>query len=278
MEELSPEYPESLVIIAWHNGDEFEFAEGMVRDGYYGISGYPTVWFDGWTPVVGGFQPSSYPYYVPVMEERAPWPSNYEVEMHIFELGGNDYDVEATVDIKNGNSTQNLAVFVVLTETALESPGSETQNWVARNVYPNGMGMPIDLSTETSFTWNTAVTMDESYLVENCEIIVFIQNMDTKEIYQATSKMATDVSYVGINEQNISNVQVYPNPATDRVNIKANSEITNVEVFNHIGQLIYTSEARSSILNISTNKFETGMYMFRIQTANGMFVESVIIE
>ena len=249
----------------------------MVRDGYYSITGYPTVWFDGWQSVVGGYQPSSYPYYVPVMDERVPYPSNFEVMFDIHNVDGTNLNVESTVEIKNGNNSENLAVFVVLTETDLESPGNENQNFVARNVYPDGMGMPVDFSTQTSVTWETAVTIEDEYNIENCEIVVFIQNMDTKEIYQGHSKMAYEI--VGYEEiTNQADLTVYPNPATGRVNINAASEIEQISIFNHVGQLVYNIEGSSNIMNLNTNGFEPGMYMFRIQTESGSFVESVIIQ
>jgi len=194
LHELQQDYPESLAIIAWHNGDEFEFPQGMVRDGWYGISGYPTVWFDGYAEVIGGYEPSSYPYYVPVMEERVPWPSNFEVFMEITPTESTDYNVTTKIEIKNGNSTENLAGFVVLTETDIPSPGNENQFWVARDVWPDAMGLPLDFSIETSHTWNTVVTIEDDYVYENCEAIAFIQNMDTKEIYQSTSLLMTEVT------------------------------------------------------------------------------------
>lgn len=249
----------------------------MVRDGWYSITGYPTVWFDGWQSVVGGYQPSSYPYYVPVMDERVPYPSNFKVTFDIHNVDGTNLNVESTVEIKNGNNSENLAVFVVLTETDLESPGNENQNFVARNVYPDGMGMPVDFSTQTSVTWETPVTIEDEYEIENCEIVVFIQNMDTKEIYQGDSKMAYEI--VGYEEITTkAGLTVFPNPATGRVNINANAEIEQLSIFNHVGQLIYKVEGSSNIMNLNTNGFEPGLYLFKVQTESGPFVESVIIK
>jgi len=275
---LHQEYIESLAIIAWHNGDEFEFPQGMVRDGWYGITGYPTVWFDGWKDVIGGYDPTSYPYYVPVMLERVPYPSNYEVHISITNVDVTELNVEATVDIKNGNSTENLAGFVVLTETDLVSPGNENQYFVARNVYPDAMGLPIDFSSQTSHTWNTAITIEDNYVLQNCEIIVFIENMDTKEIYQGTSKMAYEITGVGDALPKIPELNVYPNPANDRVTIKASQDIGNIRVYNHERQLVYDINGNSKIMNINTVRFAAGLYLFQVQTADGMFVKRVTIE
>ena len=166
---------------------------------------------------------------------------------------------------------------MVLTETDLESPGNENQNFVARNVYPDGMGMPVDFSTQTSVTWETPVTIEDEYEIENCEIVVFIQNMDTKEIYQGDSKMAYEI--VGYEEITTkAGLTVFPNPATGRVNINANAEIEQLSIFNHVGQLIYKVEGSSNIMNLNTNGFEPGLYLFKVQTESGPFVESVIIK
>jgi hypothetical protein len=365
LHELHEEYAEELAIIAWHNGDQFSFAQGDARDNWYGITGYPTVWFDGWSSVVGGYQPSSYPYYVPVMEDRVPYPSNFEVFMEITPSEGTDYNVTAQIDIKNGNSSENLAGFVVLTESDLVAAGSANQFWVARNVWPDAMGMPLDYSVETSYNWNTVVTIEDDYVLENCEAIVFIQNMDTKEIYQGTSLMMTEITtafpapsnlayelvegdvvltwdepegdglvgyniyhafeggdfevvanvqeatfthadpewgmhayyvtakYVseeseptntveviitGIGEDLSQAVSIYPNPASDRLYIKAPQVIDRVEVLNYTGQLVRQFETNAGIVNLNVAGLEAGIYLLRLHMDAGMATRSVVIE
>lgn len=262
-------------MIAWHNGDEFEFPQGMARDAWYAVTGYPTVWFDGETDVIGGGT-NMYPYYEPVFTTRINTPSNFVVDMDIELVDADEYLVTSTIDIVQGNSTENLAGFVVLTETDLVSPGSENQNFVARNVYPDAMGTPLDFSTQTSHSWTTSVTIEDNYVLENCEIVVFIQNMDTKEIYQGTSVMGDN--FVGIPDYTEpSAFIVYPNPATDRVNIKANSSISKVMVYNHQGQIVVEQSANAKILNLNTSQLEAGIYLFRIVTSAGTSVKSVVI-
>jgi hypothetical protein len=211
------------------------------------------------------------------MEERVPYPSNFEVSLSAASTDEMNLEIETSIEIKNGNSSENLAGFVVLTETNLESPGSEIQNFVARNVYPDAMGTPLDFSSETTQTWTTTVTIEDSYLIENCEVIAFIQNMDTKEIYQGTSMMAALLTGVGSVEV-ADALMVYPNPATSRVNIKAGNEINSVRVYNHLGQLVYEAKGASRIMNLNTEQFNSGLYIFKVQTNDGLFVESVIIE
>lgn len=277
MAQLHQENPATTAIIAWHNGDEFEFPEGMVRDGWYAITGYPTVWFDGITDVIGGYDPTSYPYYLPVYEERIGTPSNFDISMEITNTESTDYNVEVTYDILEGINNENLATFVVLTETDLESPGSDNQHFVARNVWPDAMGEPIDFSTQSSHTINTVITLEDDYIFENCEVITFIQNMDTKEIYQGLNKKMTDIT-IGVEESHQAPLEIYPNPATERVNIKSASEIKYLEVFNHVGQLIYDGPSTSKIVNLNTSDYNPGLYMIRITTENGSTTKSLIVK
>jgi len=275
LNELHQEFPATTAVIAWHNGDEFEFPQGMVRDGWYGITGYPTVWFDGVTDVIGGGVPM-YPYYLPVYEERIGTPSNFGIEMEISNVDGTDYNVDATVELFEGINTENLAYFVVLTETDLESPGSETQTFVARNVYPDGMGLPVDFSTQTTQSFNTVITLEDEYVFENCEVIVFIQNMDTREIYQGTSQMMTEI--VGMDEVKTFEMEVYPNPSTNRVTIKAGSSIQKLEIFNQLGQMVKQIESDYHILNMDVSDLDKGIYLVKVISHNKEITRKLVIE
>ena len=204
-------------------------------------------------------------------------PSNFSIEMEITNTDATEYNVDATVQVLEGVNTENLAFFVVLTETNLESPGSEDQNFVARNVWPDAMGLPVDFSTITTQSFNTVISLEDDYDFDKCEVIVFIQNMDTKEIYQGTSLMMTDFT-IGVKENLQAALEVYPNPAGERVNIKSASEIKYIEVFNHVGQLIYEGQASSRIVNLNTSAYNPGLYMIRIETEEGSSVKSLIIK
>lgn len=68
--------------------------------------------------------------------------------------------------------------------------------------------------------------------------------------------------------QNLSGLQIYPNPAKDFVTLCTN-EIQNstIEIYNSIGQKVYQTEVKSSQTEISTNDFVSGVYI--IQLKNG---------
>jgi hypothetical protein len=71
---------------------------------------------------------------------------------------------------------------------------------------------------------------------------------------------------------------VYPNPATDEINISSPSDISNVTIINYVGQSVYSSKVNSSNVQINTNNFEAGIYIIRIQTCKGIKTKKIIIE
>lgn len=274
---LQQHYADTLAVIAWHIGDAFEIPVGTTRDAWYRINGYPTVWFDGWENVIGAYPPDNYPYFNFKMEKRVPYPSNYEVSVVLSEPGDNTLRAHSTVKILQGNTSENLAAFVVLTESNLPSPGNENQNFVARKVYPDAMGRPLDFSMQSVHSWDTDITIEQNYNRDKCEIVVFVQNMDTQEIYQATSRMAEDITSV-ISTNTIPEINIFPNPASETLEIKAASEIEQVLVFNDFGERVMEMENTTNFLRLNLQGFDSGIYFIRVQTANNSSSEKVIIQ
>lgn len=79
---------------------------------------------------------------------------------------------------------------------------------------------------------------------------------------------------VGVQENNaIAGVSVYPNPSNDVVNINSSEAISAVEVYNTLGELVYTeSYSANSQLHttqINLNNMPGGIYMVQVLTTNG---------
>ncbi len=84
---------------------------------------------------------------------------------------------------------------------------------------------------------------------------------------------------VGINEAGEQTyVSVYPNPAKDVLNFKGNTEIKNITMRNILGQVVYEGAVGQSETRISTNGFESGIYILTIQTKHGMATQKIVIQ
>jgi hypothetical protein len=76
---------------------------------------------------------------------------------------------------------------------------------------------------------------------------------------------------VGIDDPNGGSIRVFPNPATEVVNISSSYTITQVEVTNFLGQAVYTQsgvDAKSTKVNVS--KLQAGVYFVKVTTVQGV--------
>jgi hypothetical protein len=68
---------------------------------------------------------------------------------------------------------------------------------------------------------------------------------------------------LGLDAIEASDLTVYPNPTDSEINITNISNGTKVEIYNKIGQLVYTTEATDKYLKINVSDFETGVYVIK---------------
>jgi hypothetical protein len=71
---------------------------------------------------------------------------------------------------------------------------------------------------------------------------------------------------------------VYPNPATDVINIASPYDISNVTIYNYVGQPVYSWVVNSSNVRVNSNDFKAGIYIIRIQTCRGIETHKVTIK
>jgi len=190
---LHQESPNDIAVIEWHKDDEFEFPVSPARISYYYINGYPTSVFDGGDKFAGGIAPNNYSVYKPVFDERLTTPSNFVIDMEITNLKGTDYNVTATIEMLEGNTSDDLVALVALTETDCPSPGYANQNFVARAAYPDQYGTPVDFSTQTTQTVNQTITLDDEGIsgikeAENTLEVASYPVQNKKDNYKVHSK------------------------------------------------------------------------------------------
>lgn len=69
---------------------------------------------------------------------------------------------------------------------------------------------------------------------------------------------------LGTSNRIVPGFTFYPNPSSGLVNMSANEEINNIEVFNIVGQLILTRKNNSNEASVDLAAFADGVYFFRI--------------
>ena len=84
--------------------------------------------------------------------------------------------------------------------------------------------------------------------------------------------LVDDVQYTGTVavEETVVETSVFPNPASDFVTFSAIENINKVEVFNLVGQLVYTSTPDNNKVMVNVNNLPNGVYVARMHTATGV--------
>lgn len=70
---------------------------------------------------------------------------------------------------------------------------------------------------------------------------------------------------LGLNENSLSGVSVYPNPATTVLNIDSKEAIETVNILTTDGKIVATSTSA----NVNVEALNAGMYIYRVTTASG---------
>ncbi len=84
---------------------------------------------------------------------------------------------------------------------------------------------------------------------------------------------------VGIEEVKIPvTFKLFPNPAKDYFNIKMNSQIEYIKIYNLIGKVILEKKVENNEIKLNTSDFEPGLYFLKIKTENGIVTRKVTVK
>lgn len=265
-------------IIEYHAGDNYAINDGLDRVSYYGISAFPTSVFDGTLRYEGGSTTGSiYDQMLPLYEEAKELPSAYGIEIELGENSELDYQLYVTVRNEYGFEDDNLKTFAVLTESHIEESWQilDELNFVAREVYPNSSGESIEFNNGI-FNWNTQITVPSSYVLDHCILNVFVQDMDTREVWQSTSFGFDIVGQAEIDGS--KQFHIYPNPASDLLKIKSVETMNSIMIFNVRGQNVMRKDVNLKSTDLELQSLKSGIYFVRIITDNETVMQKIIIE
>jgi len=158
----------------------------------------------------------------------------------------------------------------------------DNQEWVSWNSIPEG----------SSFHWapfhiGTASTVAEYTLAAGSHTVSFCMREDgcnlDKVLISNTGMTPTGLggSSTGIDVINsdLSTISVSPNPSTGNVSIKCNDGFNSLNVFNQVGQLVYTENFNIQLQQRNVNlNLKPGIYIISLQGNRKSGVSKLIIE
>ena len=141
------------------------------------------------------------------------------------------------------------------------------------------MVMPL-LKGELNFIWNHGWYHNTAGYDTDYECAFVIRNSDNEILYTSDEHSDgvfltynNDCEHTAVAEVSASNVRLYPNPTNGMLNIEGNGAMT-ISVMNTLGQTILVSTATDNA-TVDLSSLESGIYMVRIETENGIKTEKV---
>ena len=84
------------------------------------------------------------------------------------------------------------------------------------------------------------------------------------------------IGTVGVNEYQLENINIYPNPSLGTLHIASQTKINTISVSNIIGkQIFFTKDFNTNTIDLSS--FENGVYFINISTNKGTHIEKIIL-
>lgn len=119
----------------------------------------------------------------------------------------------------------------------------------------------------------------ETYIAEKDEVIYFAFGNATEPVAVNASLRLDNVNFtatqLAVNESNLLDISIHPNPAKDYLKINTNSEILKSEIYSINGQLLNTTKASKTI---DIKALQKGIYLIKIKTANNQVIKKFIKE
>jgi hypothetical protein len=178
--------------------DPYANTYSVARNSYYAIPGYPTAMFDGVESFVGGDHTiSMYSYYLPIYQQRKAKNSAFAIGVY-GEHSGNDYSVSLILSKVAAipSDWTNIVVHLALTESGIiySWQGQTHLEYVNRLMVPDQNGTALDFTVNNTQTVELNFTLDPTWIVNELELVAFIQNLDGKEILQGGKIALTELA------------------------------------------------------------------------------------
>ncbi|MBQ2574833.1 MAG: T9SS type A sorting domain-containing protein, partial [Bacteroidales bacterium] len=126
------------------------------------------------------------------------------------------------------------------------------ENAVSYDIYCNGNR--ISTATTTSYIDLQGHEGDTYYIITNCA------NGGTSDASESATAIVTSISEVE------NNIAIFPNPANDILNITSSETISEIEIVNTLGQVVYRVEVNSDNAVCDVNELASGVYVVKIHT------------
>jgi hypothetical protein len=282
--------PNDLVAVHYHTGfpgsDPMNLrnqADPSSRVLHYGVPKIPYVVFDG-----------NYNYGDTLrdvnVDRRSLDPALFKINMNT-DINGSSVKVSATITA-NDTISDNFVVHAVVVErnvTTVTGSNSQTNfEWVATRMLPDAGGtffnqnMSKNESVDVNLQWD--YFSNEVYDPSQLGVVVFVQNVLTKEVYQSSYLLGTASTPTALSNSlsNQTNVDLFPNPSSKETFVMFNQNIDqdlDWTVYDQLGKVMdkgKISKGNQGFV-INNNDYPDGVYAVRITDGEKVLFKKLMV-
>ena len=175
-----------IAIIEYHYNDPFQNSFYNVRQSFYGWTWFPTTYYDG--NMIGYYQWGTWSEHDLYYQNQINTLCSFTVD---YTLTGTypNFNLNVIVTKVAEYTGDNLVLHMALTESHIPFSwqGLSEVNHAMRLMAPDSYGTALDFSSSNTQTVSLDFSVDASWVTENCEISLFVQDNSNKQILQGVS-------------------------------------------------------------------------------------------
>lgn len=186
-----------VAVIEHHSGDAYQNEYSLARKNFYGISSYPYAFFDGIVELSSGsVDQSLYPQYLPLVQDRMEILSPFALDFAFTNSGDHQFNITADIS-KVADYGEDVVLHIFVTESHIDEDWQilSELNFVNRLMYPDANGTALDFSNSNDLVIEHTLSLDPEWNVEFSEFVIFIQDMQSKEILNTAKAPVLQTSH-----------------------------------------------------------------------------------
>lgn len=175
------DFPDNLIVTDNHTSGAYNIPWTSQRAQLYGVYGIPHVQFDGLSSIIGaGSCEGAHVQYrarVQMRLDQVSWTSPVAIDGHYI-INGGMVSMSATFTKDTADPITNTRAYLLVLE---DNPDESAYKHIVRAAYEQNISIP-NLGDEATVAHDFVIA---GWDIEDLDCIAFIQNMTTREIYQA---------------------------------------------------------------------------------------------
>ena len=192
----------------------------------------------------------------------------------IVNMGSFQFSMQFDPTIMTFNGTSNWYPGISEVAVGEPTPGYLTFVWAADNA---GISILDDIFFNLDFTWNGNNSTSLVSMSSHPTPIEF-SDWEGRIFEPAYANGSLTGASVGIEKTEPQIIRIYPNPASDIINVTSDDNIKCVEMLSYLGQSVFTkSNLEMKQFQIDISNLPTGVYFVKIQTDRGIMSTKITV-